>query len=112
MQSDFGRNNPILFRRTLVVLTVTTGTMFLVWLGEQINQRGVGNGISLLIFAGIVARMPEAISGLTAVAAGQTGSGANVGLTLVVLGSPLRRESLPLVIYEQQGTAENTRTLR
>lgn len=45
----------------VAMLTVTTGTMFLMWLGEQINQRGVGNGISLLIFVGIVARMPEAV---------------------------------------------------
>lgn len=41
-------------------LTLTTGTMFLVWLGEQMTERGVGNGISLLIFAGIVSRFPEA----------------------------------------------------
>lgn len=46
---------------TLVaMLTVTTGTMFLVWIGEQITRRGIGNGISLLIFAGIVARLPNA----------------------------------------------------
>jgi preprotein translocase subunit SecY len=45
----------------LGVVTVATGTMFLMWMGEQINQRGVGNGISLLIFAGIVARIPNAL---------------------------------------------------
>lgn len=44
----------------VAVLTVTTGTMFLVWIGEQITKRGIGNGISLLIFAGIVARLPNA----------------------------------------------------
>ncbi|MEM5948702.1 preprotein translocase subunit SecY [Spirochaetia bacterium 38H-sp] len=44
----------------LGILTVTTGTIFLMWLGEQINQKGIGNGISLLIFAGIVARLPQA----------------------------------------------------
>ncbi len=43
------------------LLTVTTGTMFLMWMGEQITQRGVGNGISLIIFAGIVARIPNAL---------------------------------------------------
>ena len=43
------------------VVTLTGGTMFLVWLGEQITSRGVGNGSSLIIFAGIVARLPEAI---------------------------------------------------
>ena len=44
----------------IAMLTVTTGTIFLMWIGEQISQRGIGNGISLLIFAGIVARMPAA----------------------------------------------------
>ncbi|HUW41966.1 MAG TPA: preprotein translocase subunit SecY [Rectinemataceae bacterium] len=44
----------------LAILTVTTGSMFLVWVGEQITKRGIGNGISLLIFAGIVARLPNA----------------------------------------------------
>src|SRR5262245_932815 len=43
-------------------LTLVTGTMFLMWLGEQMTERGIGNGISLIIFAGIVARFPAAIS--------------------------------------------------
>ena len=43
------------------MLTLTAGTTFIMWLGEQITERGVGNGISLIIFAGIVARMPVAI---------------------------------------------------
>ena len=47
----------------LIVLTVTTGTVLLMWLGELITQRGVGNGISLLIFASIVASVPDAIEG-------------------------------------------------
>jgi preprotein translocase subunit SecY len=42
------------------ILTATTGTMFLVWIGEQITKRGIGNGVSLIIFAGIVARLPNA----------------------------------------------------
>jgi len=45
----------------MTVLTLTTGTVFIMWLGEQISERGIGNGISLLIFAGIVVRMPAAI---------------------------------------------------
>jgi len=45
----------------IMMITVTTGTMITVWLGEQITARGIGNGISMLIFAGIVARLPEAI---------------------------------------------------
>jgi preprotein translocase subunit SecY len=52
---------PGLFFTLSTVVTLTGGTMFLVWLGEQITSRGVGNGSSLIIFAGIVARLPEAI---------------------------------------------------
>ena len=53
----------ILFRITCVI-TLLTGTMFLMWLGEQITERGLGNGISIIIFAGIVAGLPNAIGGL------------------------------------------------
>ncbi len=48
--------------RLVTVITLVTGTMFLVWLGEQITERGIGNGISLIIFAGIVAGLPTAIA--------------------------------------------------
>lgn len=54
--------DPGLFFRLTTVITLTGGTMFLVWLGEQITARGVGNGISLIIFAGIVAQLPVAIA--------------------------------------------------
>ena len=47
--------------RLMTVITLTAGTAFIMWLGEQITERGIGNGISLIIFAGIVARMPIAI---------------------------------------------------
>jgi preprotein translocase subunit SecY len=47
--------------RVMTTITLTGGTIFLMWLGEQISERGIGNGISLLIFAGIIVRMPEAI---------------------------------------------------
>lgn len=47
--------------RLMTVLTLTAGTAFIMWLGEQITERGIGNGISLIIFAGIVARMPSAM---------------------------------------------------
>jgi len=53
--------NPGLGFRLVATITLTTGTCFLMWLGEQITERGIGNGISLIIFAGIVARMPVAI---------------------------------------------------
>jgi preprotein translocase subunit SecY len=52
----------LMFRLTAMV-TLVTGTMFLMWLGEQITERGVGNGISLIIFAGIVAGLPSAVGG-------------------------------------------------
>ncbi|MBS4099257.1 MAG: preprotein translocase subunit SecY [Sulfuricella sp.] len=52
----------LMFRLTTVV-TLVTGTMFLMWLGEQITERGIGNGISLIIFSGIAAGLPHAIGG-------------------------------------------------
>jgi len=47
--------------KLMTVLTLTSGTAFIMWLGEQMTERGIGNGISLIIFAGIVARMPAAV---------------------------------------------------
>lgn len=59
------------FSVILVILVLTAGTAFLMWLGEQINEKGVGNGISLIIFAGIVARIPSGIRSLiTSIEAG------------------------------------------
>jgi preprotein translocase subunit SecY len=52
----------LMFRMTAMV-TLVTGTMFLMWLGEQITERGIGNGISLIIFAGIAAGFPQAVAG-------------------------------------------------
>src|SRR5919199_885415 len=54
--------DPGIFFRISTLITLTGGTLFLMWLGEQITQRGVGNGISLIIFAGIVANLPHAIA--------------------------------------------------
>jgi preprotein translocase subunit SecY len=48
--------------RFMTVITLTTGTAFIMWLGEQVTERGIGNGISLIIFAGIVASMPSAVA--------------------------------------------------
>jgi preprotein translocase subunit SecY len=50
--------------RTTAIVSLTAGTMFLMWLGEQITERGLGNGISILIFAGIAAGLPNAVGGL------------------------------------------------
>ena len=55
--------DPGWFFRATTVITLVGGTIFLMWLGEQVTQRGVGNGISLIIFAGIVAALPEALVG-------------------------------------------------
>lgn len=57
-------NDPGLMFRLTTVSTLLTGTMFLMWLGEQITERGLGNGISIIIFAGIAAGLPSAIGGL------------------------------------------------
>jgi preprotein translocase subunit SecY len=56
-------HNPGLFFQASTVITIVGGTMFLMWLGEQITARGVGNGISLIIFAGIVANLPASLAG-------------------------------------------------
>ncbi len=65
MQSSAGSAviDPGWFFRFTTVVTLVGGTMFLMWLGEQITARGVGNGISLIIFAGIVANLPRALAG-------------------------------------------------
>jgi len=57
-------HEPGLFFRISTVITLTGGTLFLMWLGEQITSRGIGNGISLIIFAGIVAGLPHALAGM------------------------------------------------
>jgi preprotein translocase subunit SecY len=57
-------SDPGMFFRITTVITLTGGTMFLMWLGEQITSRGIGNGISLIIFSGIVANLPSALAGM------------------------------------------------
>jgi preprotein translocase subunit SecY len=56
--------DPGMVFRFTTVITLVTGTMFIMWLGEQITERGLGNGISILIFSGIVAGLPNALAGL------------------------------------------------
>ncbi len=69
------------------VVTLTAGTVFLMWLGEQITERGVGNGISLIIFAGIVAGLPRAVAGtLELVNTGQLSVPAALLITALILG--------------------------
>ncbi len=64
--------NPGMFFRISTVITIVASTMFLMWLGEQITQRGIGNGISLIIFSGIVAEIPRAL--VTTFELGRTGA--------------------------------------
>ena len=80
------------------MITVTSGTVFLMWLGEQINQRGIGNGISLIIFAGIVARMPNAIWLLF-----QEIQQGNLNPVFVIVVFAMFVVVVALVIYEQRG---------
>jgi preprotein translocase subunit SecY len=72
--------DPGMFFRISTVITLTGGTVFLMWLGEQITSRGIGNGISLIIFSGIVANLPNGIAGLLEL--GRTGQVS----TFVILG--------------------------
>ncbi|CAN7534089.1 preprotein translocase subunit SecY [Mesorhizobium caraganae] len=75
-------NDPGMFFRISTVVTLVGGTMFLMWLGEQITARGIGNGISLIIFSGIVAGLPLAISGTLEL--GRTGA-LSTGLILAIV---------------------------
>lgn len=72
----------ILFQITTVV-TLVTGTMFLMWLGEQVTERGLGNGISIIIFAGIASGLPNAIGGLLELV--RTGSMSIISAIVVVV---------------------------
>ncbi|MGZ8324828.1 MAG: preprotein translocase subunit SecY [Rhodoplanes sp.] len=74
--------SPGWFFRISTVITLTGGTMFLMWLGEQITSRGIGNGISLIIMAGIVAELPSAIAGMLEL--GRQGA-LSTGLILIII---------------------------
>jgi preprotein translocase subunit SecY len=83
--------------RLMTILTLTTGTAFIMWLGEQITERGIGNGISLIIFAGIVARMPEAlISTFRLLSSGE------IGIFLVLILIILVVSVIGFVIFMEQ----------
>ena len=71
--------NPGLFFKISTVSTIVAGTIFLMWLGEQITQRGIGNGISLIIFSGIVAEIPRAL--VTTFELGRTGA---ISTTMII----------------------------
>ncbi len=75
-------SEPGLFFRLSTAITLTGGTMFLMWLGEQVTSRGIGNGISLIILAGIVAELPSALANMLEL--GRQGA-MSTGLILVVI---------------------------
>ena len=74
---------PGLMFRFVTVVTLLTGTMFLMWLGEQITERGLGNGISIIIFAGIAAGLPAAMAGLFSLVS--TGSISSLAAIFIVV---------------------------
>lgn len=84
--------------RILTVLTLTAGTAFIMWLGEQITERGIGNGISLIIFAGIVARMPTAIGNTFRMVS----SGA-MGIFPIIILAVLMVLVVGIIIFVEQG---------
>jgi len=72
--------------RLVTIITLTAGTSFIMWLGEQITERGIGNGISLIIFAGIVARMPSAMGNtVRLLSTGEMGIFAIIILTILMI---------------------------
>ena len=79
--------DPGMFFRATTVITLVGGTVFLMWLGEQITQRGIGNGISLMIYAGIVANLPSALSGTLEL--GRTGALSTLLIIALLVGSVL-----------------------
>ncbi|WP_191014303.1 preprotein translocase subunit SecY [Treponema zioleckii] len=89
--------NPIAFR-LLAMLTVTTGAMVTIWLGDQITAHGIGNGISMLIFAGIVARLPHAVMDL-----GKRIHSDQINIVLVIVVLLMFVAIIALVVFEQRG---------
>ena len=75
--------DPGVMFRFVTVVSLLTGTMFLMWLGEQITERGLGNGISIIIFAGIAAGLPSAMGGLFSLVS--TGSISALGAMIIVV---------------------------
>ncbi len=82
----------------IAIFTLSVGSLFLMWLGEQINQRGIGNGISLIIFVGIVAQMPQAIVGLI-----QTIQSGDLNAVFALIVGALFVAVVAIVVLEQQG---------
>ena len=75
-----------IFQALVIILTFTAGTALIMWLGEQINDKGIGNGISLILFAGIVSRLPSIIAQLYSMNGGYFSYGGVYAVLSVVLG--------------------------
>ena len=84
--------------RLMTVITLTAGTAFIMWLGEQITERGIGNGISLIIFAGIVVRLPSAMGNTFRLL-----STGEMGIFIVLLLVALMILVVAFIIYVEQG---------
>ncbi|MGC8604715.1 MAG: preprotein translocase subunit SecY, partial [Desulfomonilaceae bacterium] len=82
----------------LSMLTLTAGTAFIMWLGEQITERGIGNGISLIIFAGIVARMPSALGSTIQLV--QTG---DLGFLVLLLLIAIMVAVIAIIVFVERG---------
>ena len=91
-------SNPGPFFLLTTVVTLVGGVMFLLWLGEQITARGVGNGVSLIIFAGIVAELPRAAAGLLALGSGSAG-GASLPVGIVFLVIVMALALITFVVF-------------
>ena len=84
--------------KALTILTLTTGTVFVMWLGEQISERGIGNGISLIIFAGIVVDFPRGLNGVVS----GLRTGAMDPLRLILLGA-MMLAVIAFIVYVERG---------
>ncbi len=84
--------------RIMTVMTLTAGTAFIMWLGEQITERGIGNGISLIIFAGIIVRMPNAIRNTFRLV-----STGEMGIFFVIILLVMMILVVAFIIYMEQG---------
>src|SRR6202007_2606901 len=102
-------NHPGLGFQLMTIITLTTGTAFLMWIGEQITERGVSNGISLLIFAGIITGIPSGIGNYFAQNAGDVRPltmlaivGFVVGAIAIIAFFENGRRQIPIVYSRRQ----------
>jgi preprotein translocase subunit SecY len=95
-------SDPGMFFIAACVITLVGGTMFLMWLGEQITARGIGNGISLIIFVGIIAELPAAFGQFfTQGRSGAIGTGTMLGVIAMLM------ITLGFVVFMERSLAQN-----